>query len=248
MRTLIFALAVAGGMANAAPITLRVLAQESIPPKWVVGRGHLTGLCPDIMAAIEKVEPRLRFSREPETRSVPFLEQGLASGHIDAACALLDTRGRRQFAVIAGPPLYTVRHRLAARSNDMKAASNMAELVRQRPQINTPRSAAYAGQLRALGLDVDDSTGNNTVNLKKVIAGHGRYFYINELTLVWLMEQDQFKGRVRMLDWVVKEEPIYFHVSRKAPAGAAQLVGKALYELKNNGELARIYAKWSHVR
>ena len=247
-RLPVFVMAGVAGFTDAAPITLRVLAQESIPPKWVAGARKLTGLCPDILAAIEKVEPRLRFTRNPETRSVPFIEQGLASGQVDAACALLDTSGRRQVAVIVGPPLYTVRHRLAARIADTEAVSSMAELLRLRPLINTPRSAAYAGQLRALGLEVDDSTGNNTVNLKKVIAGHGRYFYINELTLMWMMEQEQFKGKVRMLDWVIKEEPIYFHVSHKAPAQAVQLVDKALGALRDNGELARIYASWSRAR
>ncbi len=102
--------------------------------------------------------------------------------------------------------------------------------------------------MRAFGLHVDDSSGDNSVNLKKVIAGHGRFFYLNELTLTWLMEKEQFKGKVRMLDWVIKEEPIYFHVSRKAPAAAVQLVDKALHALKENGELARIHARWAHAR
>jgi polar amino acid transport system substrate-binding protein len=95
---------------------------------------------------------------------------------------------------------------------------------------------------------VDDSTGDNVVNLKKILAGHGRFFYINEQTLTWMMQEPQFKGKVRMLDWVVKEEPIYFHVGNKAPAGAAALVGRALTTLKDNGELARIYASWSRPR
>lgn len=247
-RLPVLALAVYASFAGATTMALRVLAQESIPPKWIVGSRKLTGLCPDILAALEKVEPRLRFSRDPETRSVPFLEEGLANGRIDAACALLDTERRRQVAVIAGPPLYSVRHRLAARSDDRMPVSSIAQLVRLRPLINTPRNAAYAEQLRALGLQVDDSTGDNVVNLKKVIAGHGRYFYMSELTLTWLMEKDQFKGKVRMLDWVVKEEPIYFHVSRKAAPGAAKLIGDALYALKESGELARIYARWAHAR
>ncbi len=242
------ALALACGVADAAPITLRILAQESIPPKWLTGSGAPTGLCPDILAAIEKVEPRLRFTRAPETRSLPFLEQGLASGHVDAVCALLDTERRRQVAIIAGPALYSVRHRLAARTDDKATVSSMEELVRLKPLINTQRNAAYAGQLRAFGLQVDDSTGNNTVNLKKVIAGHARFFYINELTLTWLMEKEQFKGKVRMLDWVIKEEPIYFHISRKAPAEAVKLVDGALHRLKENGELARIHATWAQSR
>jgi polar amino acid transport system substrate-binding protein len=229
-------------------VTLRVHAQESVPPKGSAGRPALTGICPDILAAIERIEPRLRFARDMETRSVPFLEQGLANGNIDAACGLLDTARRREVAQVVGPPLYFVRHRLAARRDDPVAVSSLAELVKLKPLINTPRSAAYAGQLRARGLEVDDSTGDNGVNLKKVIAGHGRFFYINELTLTWLMEQQQFKGKVRMLDWVIKEEPIYFHVGKKAPAGTALLVGQALTTLKDNGELARIYASWSRPR
>jgi polar amino acid transport system substrate-binding protein len=242
------ALAAAAGMAGAAPLTLRVHAQESVPPKWVVGKPKMTGICPDILAAIERIEPRLRFSRELETRSVPFLEQGLANGTIDVACALLDTERRREVAQVVGPPLYVVRHRLAARRDDPAAVSSMADLVKLKALINTPRSSAYAAQLRALGLQVDDSTGDNVVNLKKILAGHGRFFYINEQTLNWMMEQPQFKGKVRMLDWVVKEEPIYFHVGKKAPAGAAELVGQALAELKGDGELARIYASWSRPR
>ncbi len=241
-------LAVASSIAAAAPITLRVLAQESIPPKWLREGNVMAGVCPDIMAAIERLEPRLRFARDIGARSIPMLEQGLANGSIDGACALLDTERRREIALIVGPPLYAVRHRLAARRDDGAVIASMADLVRLKPLINTQRSAAYADQLRSHGLQVDDSSGDNVVNLRKVIAGHGRFFYINELTLTWLMEQAQFKGKVRMLDWVVKEEPIYFYVSKKSPAGAAPLLGRALRALKENGELARIYARWARMR
>lgn len=241
-------LAVISSIAGAAPITLQVLAQESIPPKWIASAPALSGLCPDILAAIEKVEPRLRFSVPADPRSLPVLEQGLETGKIGAACALLDTERRRQIADIVGPPLYMVRHRLAARRNDPITIGSMAELIRLRPLINTQRNAGYAGQLRALGLDVDDSSGDNSVNLKKIVAGHGRFFYINELTLHWMMAAEPFKGKVRMLDWLVKEEPIYFHISKKAPPGAARLVDQALAKLKDNGELARIYARWAQSR
>ena len=247
-RLAIVVLALLPGLAGAEPITLTVLAQESSPPKWIPGELQPTGICPDILAAIEKIEPRLRFSHAPETRSLAFLEQGLESGKIDVACALLDTERRRQVAQVVGPPLYVVRHRLAARIDDAVAIRSMAELLSLNPLINTQRNAGYANQLRALGLEVDDNSGDNIVNLKKVIAGHGRFFYINELTLTMLMEHDLFKGKVRMLDWVVKEEPIYFHISKKCQADVAPLVEQALNKLKENGELARIYASWARPR
>lgn len=230
------------------PIVLRVVAQESVPPKWLTGQGASRGICPDILAAIERIEPRLRFTGHAEKRSVPYIEQGLASGSVDAACAILDTERRRAIAQVAGPPLYIVRHRLAARHDDSIQLRSLDELVRLAPLINTPRNAGYAGQLRALGLVVDDSSGDNLVNLRKIIAGHGRFFYMNELTLAWLLTDQSVRGKVRMLDWVVREEPIYFHVSKKAPPGAARMVGDALATLRERGELARIYASWSVVR
>lgn len=248
LRLAIVALAVTPALAGSAPITLTVLGQESIPPKWIAGERQPTGICPDILAAIEKIEPRVRFSRSPEIRSLAFLEQGLKTGKIDAACALLDTERRRHVARIVGPPLYVVRHRLAARIDDAVVIRSMAELLSLKPLINTQRNAGYANQLRALGLEVDDSSGDNTVNLKKVIAGHGRFFYINELTLTLLMEHELFKGKVRMLDWVVREEAIYFHISKKCQADVAPMVEQALFKLKENGELARIYAGWARPR
>ena len=247
-RLAVFALVFIPGPGGATPIILRVQAQASIPPKWIMGAGKPSGVCPDILAAIEKIEPRLRFAPNIEARSIPLLEQGLEHGSIDAVCALLDTERRRQIARIVGPALYVVRHRLAARRDDGVVVASMDELLRLKPLINTQRSAGYAIQLRALGLEVDDSAGDNTVNLNKIIAGHGRFFYLNELTLTWFLAREPFKSKVRVLDWVVKEEPIYFHVSKKAPEGSAQLVEQALVKLKANGELARIYAGWAQTR
>lgn len=231
-----------------APLTLRVLAQESIPPKWVMRDGHMDGLCPDILAAIEKVEPRIRFSGADDYRSVPIIEQALESGAIGAACALLDTDRRQSIARIVGPPLYSVRHRLAAASGDKVTVRNMDELVKLKPLITTSRGASYSEQLRGLGLEVDDSTGDNLVNLKKVAAGHGRFFYMNELTMLWLLRSDQVKGKIRLLPDVLKEEPIYFWMSKKADPAAIDMVQHALLRLQANGELARIYARWSVSR
>ncbi len=242
---LLAAIAILPGTSHGKPFSLRVLAQESIPPKWIPNQHGMRGVCPDILHAVEKVEPRLRFVRSLESRSIPVLEQGLENGSIDGACALLDTPRRRQIAEVAGAPLYSVRHRLAARASDPAAPSSFADLVALKPLINTPRSAGYADQLRALGLVVDDSTGDNVVNLRKIMAGHGRFFYINELTLTHMIGQPPFKGQVRMLPWVAKEEPIYFWVSKKTAPAAARLLDQALTKLAANGELARIYARWT---
>ncbi|MDC8760027.1 substrate-binding periplasmic protein [Janthinobacterium fluminis] len=242
-------LALAGiAVAAPAPLLLRVLAQESIPPKWVIRNGRMDGLCPDILAAIEKTEPRLRFTGHTDYRSLPVIEQSLENGVIDAACALLDTPRRRNIARLVGQPLYTVRHRLAAAIGDKAMPRNFDELLKLKPLINTARGASYSEQLRVLGLEVDDSTGDNLVNLKKVAAGHGRFFYMNELSMTWLLRSESVAGKVRLLPGVLKEEPIYFWISKHTDPAAAAIVGRAIDRLHANGELARIYRHWAGGR
>lgn len=234
--------------AQAEALTLSVLAQESLPPKWINRGDHSEGVCPDILQAIEKVEPQLHFTGQHDFRSLPVIEQGLETGNVACACALLDTARRRAIATIAGKPLYTVRHRLAAAAADHVTVDSLDELVKLKPLVNTSRGAGYSDQLRALGLKVDDSTGDNVVNLRKIIAGHGRFFYMNELTLTWIVRENGLRAQIRIVPGVLKEEPIYFWVSKKTPPATARLLDQALLKLKANGELNRIYERWSGGR
>lgn len=234
--------------ARPAVVNLPVLAQESLPPKWINRGDHSDGVCPDILRAIEKVEPRVHFTGQHEFRSIPVIEQGMESGNVACACALLDTARRREIATIVGKPLYMVRHRVAAAAGDRVRVDSLDELVKLKPLVNTSRGAGYSDQLRALGLKVDDSTSDNVVNLKKIIAGHGRFFYMNELSLNWIVRENGLGEQVRVVPGVLKEEPIYFWVSKKVPAATVRMLDQALLKLKTNGELNRIYERWSGGR
>ena len=44
---------------------------------------------------------------------------------------------------------------------------------------------------------------------------------------------------------ILKEDPVYLWVSRKAPEQAVPLLAAALKKLHDSGELARIYARWA---
>lgn len=233
--------------AQAEHYVVRTMGQESLPPKWMLHDGRPEGLCPDILAAMEKAEPHLKFTGQDDFRSVPQIEQGLESGSVGAACALLDSERRRRVAFMSSK-LYTVRHRLAAATSDKASVESIDELVRLKPLITTSRGAAYSDQLRVLGLEVDDSTSDNLTNLKKILAGHGRFVYMNELTLAWIIRENKLSDKVRLLPAVLKEEPIFFWISKKADPGAMRLMNSALQKLRASGELARIYERWSNER
>lgn len=112
-------------------------------------------------------------------------------------------------------PLYEVRHRLAAVGGDAQAINNVDDLVRLKPLINTARGSAYILQLKARGIAVDDSTGDSVVNLRKIMAGHGRYTYMNELSLLRLIRTERLEGKIKMLPAVFNAEPVYLWASLK---------------------------------
>ena len=230
--------------AHAQDYTLRLMAQESLPPKWIKHQGKPDGECPSILAALERVEPRLHFTGSADFRSIPVIENALDTGRIDCACALLDTPQRRQIAVASVQWLYIVRHKVAVAVSDTVEVRTLDDLVRLKAPIATSRGAGYADQLRALGLEVDDSNGDNLVNMKKIIAGHGRFFYMNQMTLEWIVRENQLGDKIRILPAVLKEEPVYFWVSKQADPNAVRLVEQALQKIRASGELARINQRW----
>lgn len=231
--------------AAASELVLRVTGQESLPPKWIQQDGQSTGVCPDVLAAIARIEPRIRFTGLDDIRSVPVIEQNLRTGTADIACALLSTPTRHEIATAIAQPLYVTRQRLAAAADDPADIKSLDELARLKPLVNTSRGAGYVELLRERGITVDDSTGSNLTNLKKVLAGHGRYFYMNELTLRWLIRENGMQDKVKLMPAIFKEDPVYLWVSKKAPHQAAPLLAAAVKKLSDSGELARIYARWT---
>jgi len=232
--------------AAASELVLRVTGQESLPPKWIQKEGlPSSGVCPDILAAITRVEPRIRFTGLEDIRSALVIEQNLRLGTADVACALVSTPLRRHIAIAITQPLYVSRQRLAAAADDTAQINSLDDLARTNALVTTSRGAAYIDQLRARGITVDDSTGSNVTNLRKILAGHGRYFYMNELTLHWLIREQGMQGKVKLIPAILQEDSMFLWVSKKAPPQAAPLLAAAVRKLSDSGELARIYARWS---
>jgi len=241
-RLLALALALPGA---AWGMDVRVASQEAIAPKWILLPARAAGICPDIMAAVERVEPRLHFTGYRRSRSLPGIEAGLETGSLDAACALIPSPRRHAIAVPAGKAVYTTRHLLAARASDTAVVRDLRDLVRMGALVSSQRSSPLTEELKAAGVQVDDATDDNRVNLQKMLGGHGRFAYVNELTLKHYLRTDRLDRRVRVLPVVLGAKPSWFWVSRKADPKLARLLGAALDRLKADGELDRIYAHWA---
>jgi glutamate/aspartate transport system substrate-binding protein len=231
--------------AGAWGMEVRVAAQDAISPKWIQQPERVAGICPDVMAAIERVEPRLHFTGYRRSRSLPGIEAGLESGRLDVACALVESPRRRAVAVPVGKSVYVIRHMLAARAGDPAAVRDVQDLVRLGALVTSQRGSAFTDALKAAGVRVDDATDDNSLNLHKMLGGHGRFAYLNELTLRHFIQSEHLESRVRVLPAVLGAEPAYFWVSRKADPTLAPVLGAAIDRLKADGELDRIFARWA---
>jgi glutamate/aspartate transport system substrate-binding protein len=243
IRLLALALGLAA-CAGASGMEVRVAAPEAIAPKWIAAPERPAGICPDIMAAVERIEPRLHFTGYRRSRSLPGIEAGLESGSLDAACALVPTPRRRAIAVQAGKSVYVTRHLLAARAGDQAVVRDMQDLVRLGALVTSQRGSAFTDRLKEAGVRVDDASDDNGLNLRKMLGGHGRFAYLNELSLQHHIRKEGLGERVRVLPVVLGAEPAYFWVSRKADPALAGLLADAIDKLKAEGELERIYARW----
>lgn len=229
--------------AQSSAVEARIAGQEAQSPKWVYLGERVVGICPDILAAVQRIEPRLRFTGYRQSRSLPGIEAGLENGSLELACALMPTPRREAVAVRVGPVLYVAQHRLAARSNDPAEVASIGDLARMKALVVGQRGGVFTAKLKAAGVLIDDATDDNAVNLRKVLAGHGRFVEMNDLTLRHYLRSGDLERRMRILPVVMGDEPAYFWVSRKADPAIGRLLGAALDKLKASGELDRIYAQ-----
>lgn len=226
-------------------ITVPILAQESVAPKWVFEGDRPRGMCADLLAAIERIDPALRFTGYDRPRSLAFIEDAMARGSAWAACALVESEVRRKVAVRASVPLYEARYRLAVVAGDKAQVNSLNELARMKPLVNTPRGGGYIADLKSHGIEVDDSSGDSLTNLRKTLHGHGRYTYLNESSMLYYIRVAGLEDHLTVLPTVFNQGSVYFWTSKRADPALAPAIEAALAKLKANGELARIYQRWT---
>lgn len=232
----------------ATALTVPILAQESVAPKWILGAGKPQGICADVLAAIENVDATLRFAGYERARSLAVIENGMARGDNWAACGLIDSPGRRRVAVRINVPLYQLSYRLAAVAGDNDPVCSLRDLAHGKTLVNTPRGSGYIADLKAMGIEVDDSTGDSITNLRKTVHGHGRYTYLNEPSMLYYIRAAGLDQRLTVLPTVFNPVCVYFWISKQADPALAPAIEAALAKLKTRGELARIYARWTQAR
>lgn len=242
MVTMALLLVQAPGWAD--PIVLRSAAQEGSAPKFIEWEGSIQGHCPDILRALEKADPQLKFELATIPTSIKRMESHLKDGRVDVVCALLDTPLRNEVAWRISTPLFMLRERLVGRIDDKLPIHNIKDLADTGDLVATQTGASYTEMLRSQGVKVDDSSGDSAVALRKLLSGRVRFYYTNELTGAYYIRIGALERQLRLVPGTLQETPSYMWVSRKVDEATVQRLERAMAKLQKEGVLDRIYRSY----
>lgn len=227
---------------------LRVAAQEGTEPKFVPGpQGSVIGMCIDIMRAIERIAPGLRFEGHQQWMPLVRVLYEVSVGQQDAACGLQRTVERLPLYHFLDQELFIVNYVLVARADETAIINSWDDVRKLGPQavLLTNRGFAATSFLEQLGgLQIDGSAASTAVNLQKLIAGRGRFFVHRTPGLQAILVHSGVAGKVRIMPTVMSRAPLYMALSRQLDPGVAERVRSALDQMARSGELDQLLRKW----
>ncbi len=238
--------------AVAAAIVVRTAAQEDAAPRYEMeksadGSSVVGGICIDILRAIERFDPQIRFSGDQIRLPLRRVLSALQYGDIDAYCGLNKSAEREQWSVFVEPPLYALDYTVAVNANDNVQIQSLEDIHRLGANgtilvINGSESQARLQRLG--GLEIDSSGNDQAANLHKLLAGRGRFFYRHTLGLRAEIRRLGLEDKIKILPVSLGKEYQYLLVSKKAPPEILDRLRRSISMLQASGELARIMARY----
>jgi len=200
--------------------------------------------------AIERQEPRLRFVGEDRSEPTGRIENRLADGTLDVACALARNATREARALFLQPALFQAKYQLAVRADDPVEVANLDDIRKLGAHgvILGIRGLSVMATLASEGgLILDDNSPSAESNLQKLLLGRGRFFLYRSPGMNAVIREADLQGKVRVLPAVIYTAKLYMLASRHLPRETQELLSRAIGELDRRGELARIYARWREM-
>lgn len=242
---LLLAAILCGGMTHA--VELRTAAQPNTPKFYRIN-GQQTGISYDIIQAIQRVDPTLRFTGYEQEIPTKRIEAMLEQGQLDVYVGFLITPARQRRFDFIDVPLFSPQARLISRKDDPLTIQSLAELLPLGKDgiVLTTRGTPLVEELQQLqpGLLIDAGTDDNELNLQKLRRKRARAFYQFDFMLAHALRQTGLADQVRWQPYRGNSEIQYMAISRNVPAETRQRLQQALEKLHAKGELQRIYQKY----
>ncbi|MEB0140581.1 transporter substrate-binding domain-containing protein [Undibacterium sp. CCC2.1] len=231
---------------------LHTAAQEASAPKFIAlsgsAQGAVGGLCIDILRALEKQDPELRFQGDQVWQPRLRIERAMADGQLDVFCGVQKNRRNRAHYQWLETPLFEVDYLLAVRADDTVAVANWEDIRRLGKDgvILALYGFGVVDRLEQLGgLQVDASATSSLSNLKKLRAGRARFYCHRSPGIKNEISKAGMSGEIRLLERPQLHEIFYMGLALNLRPEVVAKLAAALRALKQNGELKRLADRYA---
>lgn len=242
--------------APAGAIDVRTAAQEGAAPKFIAatvdGKPRIVGLCIDILRAIERVEPEIRFVGDQQWLPFIRVETAIDQGQLDVGCGMIRTREREKKNGFIDTPMFPVDYLLVVRADDdvqVRDWTDVRKLGDQGVVLTIHGFVGIATFMKNLGgLHVDPGGRSARVNLDKLLAGRGRFFVHRTPGIYGEIASSGLQDKVKVLPTVMYTENFHMMVARTMTADTRDKINRALIRLGESGEMAKLVRQWDDAR
>lgn len=232
--------------APAPALQLRTVQQSGSLVKYDPdGSPSRPGLCLEILRAVEKVDPGLRFTGLDQQVPLKRVERLLADGLVDVFFCLLRSPERERQWRYVPVPLYVVRHVVVQRSDDTRRMETLTELAaasRTKPVL-VMRGTALARRLTAANVVINE-VGSEREALEMLTRGRADAIYGQDINLQRQVAETRLADKVRVGRNAFHEEPQYVAVRADLPAAHEERLLQALKRLERDGQLRQLADKY----
>ncbi|HEY9107078.1 MAG TPA: transporter substrate-binding domain-containing protein [Roseateles sp.] len=209
------------------------------------GEPRRPGLCLEILRAVEKAEPGLRFTGLEESVPLKRVERLLAEGGVDAFFCLLKSPEREKQWRYAPVPLYTIRHVVVQRADDGRHFDTLADLVAlsRRKPVLVMRGTALSRHLVLAGVAIAE-VGTEREALRMLTLGRADVIYGQDINLRRHVADARLGDRLRFGRTIFQEEPQFLALRADLPTAQEERLTQALRRLEQDGTLKRLADKY----
>ena len=243
----VWLLVFASTLVRGEPLVIRTLAQDGFTAKFNFENKAKPGIVIEIFRAIEKIDPGVKFVGYEVKASTARVEDSVVTGEVDTFFGLVKTPERTHKYQYVDTPLYTTRGILVARANDPVQIRGWDDIrvLGDAGGVLVARGTSHASHLKSLGgLSVDDQSATTVGNLRKLLAGRGRFFFASDINAAEEIRALKLDAQVKILPVNFWETQIYAVFSRKTHPAIVKRISDDLKMLEKTGELKKIYARY----
>jgi len=232
--------------APAQELDLRTVQQAGSAVKYdPAGSPQKPGLCLEVLRAVEKAEPGLRFTGLEQRVPLKRVERLLAEGQVDAFFCLLKSPEREKQWRYSPVPLYVIRHVVVQRADDARQFDTLAELAAasRTKRVLVMRGTAIARHLLQADVTIAE-VGSEREALQMLRMGRADLIYGQDINLRHHMAESGLGSNMKIGRTVFQEEPQYLALRADLPAAAEERLTQALRKLERDGVLRLITDKY----